>query len=666
MKSLIIVKKIKDLLDYGVGFTDQIGLKKEVQITNFFFMGVCNFLIFIASFNLISDDVSLSISGYVHLFIIILVHIIFRVVKNIKLYSFMLSTVLTIMLCETLVLGGHYGAGLIAVGVNIIAVMNISGLRNGSILAAFLILFEIFIMVFNDRFGWIYTYPEPYKEIYLRFLITHIGIFAFTYYSIKKQNDLYSMLNKEKDERKQLFLNIVHDLKTPLTIIHNNIDRGINENGSKESKELLKSNIRKMERNVLNILDINRIEKGYYQIDSDAVINVSKITTEICALFEEYIDNRNLSIKTVIEEDLHAGIDDTSYVEIVNNLLDNAIKYTGAGGTIKVILQKISGKVSLTVSDTGIGIPENEIDDVFNSYYQGNKGLGNYYGLGIGLSLTKKLCEAYSGEISLLSKINSGTSVTVLFPVYKVRRSLKTGLNKYYPFIRTQEKLYIKMFDEAKKSILVIEDNTEILNLLINSLSEDYNILTAGNGQEGLSKIYKYNNMDLIITDIMMPEMDGIEFVKQLRKKEKDLITPVVFLTAKSLEEDVKKCLSLGAIDFISKPFCIDELKLKINSILSVWENRQKYLISNITSKINNLIDNSAQFPSGNARISRLRDFGITKKEEEIIKDISNGLSNKEIASKHGIAFNTVRTHIYRIYRKCNVSNSVGLVKLFS
>lgn len=655
---------IKAIIDYGTNFSNSNIVKSQVQKANFFYFAYSLFLLFTIIHNALNNEISLVIIELRDFIILLCNHLLFRIFKKPKLYLNTLASIFAFMLCESLIFGGYYGAGLIGVGILIITVMNISGIHYGSFLSFIVLLIDIFVCLFNNKIDWVYQYPESFSLLYHRFLAAHVGIFVFTYIIIKKQNELLIQVNKDKEQRKELFLNIVHDLKTPLTIINNKIDKIIDDNTDTKSKKTLKSSVLKMEKNILNILNHNSLEKGQY-IKGNSIINISELTNELCLMHKDFAETRDIIFETDIEKNIHVKIDEYSYTEILGNLIDNAIKYTNSGGEVSVFLKSNINEVSLIIQDTGIGIDKAEKERIFEAYYQVNKGNNSSYGSGIGLSIVQKLCELFCVNLEVESYEKLGTKFLVTFKKENydlaVPNKYKT---KYKYFSYPSVKNSLRNFDKSR-TLLIVEDNLEIREILIDSFSNEYNILPAVNGREALNWYNKNYNIDLIITDIMMPVMDGIDFVKQLRKNQTELVTPIIILTAKSGHKNANELLKLGAIDYIRKPFSINELKLKVDSIVKLKENKKNTVIRSIVDNLNSIIDVPENSIGNRISNSKLRELSITKKEEAIIQDLAKGYTHKEIASNHEISLNTVRTHVQRIYKKCEVNNSVNLIKIF-
>lgn len=673
-----MIDKLKEILfkqiNIGIAWTGEITVKKNIQKINSISYGIIISLIILNIINLINNEYRIVYLALYPISILIINHVVFRVSKNIKLYFGLFTAFQGLITIFYLFNGAFYGASLIMVSLMILSIMHTSSIKSGAIWAIAILSSEAFVFIFHKKIDWIYIYPEDLERLFIRFLIIQTSIFLITYYSIKKQKELYQQVQNEKDMRNRLFVNIVHDLKTPLTIIKNSIDMCLYKENNQEAKDSIKTNISMMEKDVLNILNLERLEKGLVKQDKYIYTNVSILTFNICDAFKSYAKAKNIEIINKVTANIYIKIDKASYTDILNNLLENAVKYSNSGGVITVLLTQNESVVLLTVKDRGIGISNDNIDNIFNSYYQVNSSNDSYYGLGIGLAITRERCEIWNGRISVESNQGEGSIFSVTFPTVK-----KSDLSSYsIKSESTSIDLNLRDFSEPElidfnkdlQTILIVEDNIDIRRLLINNFKYTYNLLIAKNGKEALDICSGDTKIDLIITDIMMPVMNGKEFILQLRKEEGSLFTPIIVLTAKTGFDDILEHLSLGALDYINKPFSIDVLTIKVESILNIFKNRQNSFAESIGSNLMSYLSDKSNLSVNRKRTEtlnyeKLSIHSITNKELCIIERISEGLSYKEIAFKEGISVNTVKTHIYRIYKKCDVNSYATLLKLF-
>lgn len=662
-----VTEFIKKQLNIGITENSSRVEIKYIQKTNFYSYMVFLFFLFILGRNLIENDIGLALTALVDLIIILANYVIFRIFKKVKLYVFLFSLFISIQVVAVLIDGGYKGSGLIAVGIYILAFMNLLGLKWGTIFTSVVFVTELLILKYCDTIPWLFDYKAEFGLLTIRYIASQVGIYIFSFYNLKSERELYKELNDEKETRKQLFLNIVHDLKTPLTIIHNNVNRCEKEHEKSEPIGVLKSNIAKMEKNIHNILNIEKLERGYPIALTESVSDLSRITEDSCELYKSYASSGKLRIMSKIDKDVFGSIDETSYIQILNNLVENAIKYSKDEGLVYISLFRVVDRVCLTVKDTGIGISIQEQGKIFNSYYQSHKGYSSYYGLGIGLALTKEICEAYKGEISVESTLGEGSRFTVFLPAAEKPSEPGNSIRINNSYISSiSETIPETEYNPELKTIMIVEDNPAIHELLINGFSKTYNVISASNGVEGLMQLQSAVPVDLIITDIMMPEMDGKDFLINLRNNENNKKIPVIFLTAKAGKEDVVEFLSLGAVDYVCKPFDFHELSTKVDSILSVYSHMQFSLVNSMNNCINEYFSDRKGAVKTKVNIkSEFSDFGISPKERQIITELSKGLSHKEIAYNQGISVNTVKSHIQRIYKKCKVQNSTSLLKIF-
>lgn len=653
-----------------INYIKDVGIQKLVAIlVNIYF---CSYFIYFTIFACSKYDISLIISGLVILIIFTLLLLIFGRTKNTRTYTFTFSLLLTIGICAGLVLGGYHGSTFLEVIISIICIMCITDIPTGSFFVSIIIIAELIVFKYHNVVPWITEYHPELSNLFNRFLAVQLTTYVLTSTAHLLVTSLYTKLLKEKETKKQLFINIVHDIKTPLTIIHNYIDQITDNKIDPSSVKLLKSNIFKLEKDIINILDTDKIEKGsFIPNDKNIISNISSITTDIYNIFKPYALSKNINLTGIIEDNIHSRIDQSSYTQILNNLLENAIKFTHSGGEINLLLTCNSCTAYLSVKDTGIGISDSDQNKIFNSYYQGYKGTESSYGLGLGLCLAKELCEGFNGKISVSSRVEEGSSFLVSLPTCSGKGATKPKTtSSHYCSLTPPPSL--NKYNEDLRTLLIIEDNNDIRNLLINSLNNEYNILVSSDGSNALNICNCKSNIDLIISDILMPNMDGYEFINKLKENnDNELLIPVIFISAMSRDEEIIKCLNLGAVDFISKPFSVVELKAKIESILMINNNKQNKIFNNFRNNLQDYLidlDNSKSSKKGDMVIdyAKLRQFSITKKEEQIISEIFKGYSHKKIGENLNISTSTVNTHIHRIYKKCDVNNYVNLIKLFS
>jgi len=322
------------------------------------------------------------------------------------------------------------------------------------------------------------------------------------------------------------------------------------------------------------VLDLSRLEGGKWEL-SKKPKEILPLLNRIVLAFESLIVKKNLRLEYEASalNGLVMDVDEDKFEKVMNNLIYNAIKFNYEGGSIKVMAARTDRMMVVEVTDSGIGIPEADLPHIFDRFYQSaSTDQLNSHGIGIGLALVREFAELHGGDVSVTSRLNEGSSFTVQFPI----ASSSNGHAE--PPEETIEEPEVS-FDKfsRKPSVLVVEDNDEMRFYLKEILGEYAIIAETRHGREGL-KWLKSNEPDLIISDVMMPEMDGYEFLSQLKMHDAYRGIPVVMLTARASEEDLLHGLSLGVDDYIIKPFNAKELKIRIHNLLTNQEIRKEWI----------------------------------------------------------------------------------------
>lgn len=420
---------------------------------------------------------------------------------------------------------------------------------------------------------------------------------------IIQQRDKLVELNKEIESinqtRLRFFTNISHEFRTPLTLIISPVERILKEMHLPGlAHELLNSvqrNARRLSLLIDQLLMFRKIETG------NLTVRVAKgdfktFVTDIFHAFDVLAQQRSIAYNLKVNLDETARWFDAEKTEnILYNLLSNAFKFTPSGGSVEVIVeeQKLVKQgteipsLCIKVVDTGIGIDASQADKIFNRFYRTSNGSA-IKGTGIGLSLTRELVEALHGTIAFSKNRLQGSCFTVTIPC---RREDFYGAEiNDFPAFDTSEldnKVQV-VFDhlvddepfltdehQSKNEeplVLIVEDNKELALFISNTLSGNYRVITAPNGKVGY-ELARKQSPDLIISDVMMPVMDGIEMCRQIKNNLYTSHIPVILLSAKALIEDQLAGFQTGADDYISKPFNLDLLRAKVHNII---ESRRK------------------------------------------------------------------------------------------
>lgn len=389
---------------------------------------------------------------------------------------------------------------------------------------------------------------------------------------------------KELQEVKtRFFINISHELRTPLTLIvaplQDLLDK-VTDKWVRSQLEYMKRNTDRLLHLVNQLMDYRRAEKGVFELRVKC-INVGQIVEKNFRYYEPLARKKHIDYNLRSELGGRQVWCDASYIELIlNNLLSNAFKYTNDGQSIFVNLKAAGDDLLLQVQDTGVGIPVNKQAKIFERFYQVES---EHIGSGIGLSLVQKLVELHHGRIEVDSAVGKGSCFSVYLPLSReayAEEELSGGTQQEEPVYSTNARdMYIVDTEEAlepaesdvdtdrKETILVVEDNDEIRHYMSRGLERFFVVREVENGEEAV-ELLKTEEISLILTDVMMPVMDGIQLCKYVKQNLKTCHIPVIILSAKAEVKDQLDGLQVGADDYIAKPFSLSVVVMKIKNIL--------------------------------------------------------------------------------------------------
>lgn len=474
-------------------------------------------------------------------------------------------------------------------------------------------------------------------------------------------------LEKINEQKTNTFVNLAHETKTPLTLIKNYLEEYINTKGGSEELAIVKRSIDKLSNDIMNLFDLERFNKGLAVYNHDLISNFSEIIKDSLVLFKQYSNKKGIELKENVEENVFVKADPVAINRIVNNLIENAIKFS-SDGMIKVCLKSEGDKIVFSVKDYGAGIPPEQHKKIFEPYYQITRHKKNIEGMGLGLPIVKRVVETLNGEIRIHSNPTEykGTLAAVVMDKHTLSEYDIIAANPIHNnnTIAAAENLNSAeiAFDENKETILIVEDNISMINYLLRKLRCKYNVYGALNGNEAMKKIKNLKvKPDLIISDIMMDKLDGFSLAKILSDTSAYNHIPIMFLSAKSAQIDRLQGLKLGAIDFIQKPFSIRELTQKIESVLSNRNRQWKALLR--TKLHTGDAYNDFGFADATDKFDQnCQLYGLTQREKEIAKLLREGCKYKEIGDKLFIAEKTVTKHVQNVFEKLQVSNRIELI----
>lgn len=425
--------------------------------------------------------------------------------------------------------------------------------------------------------------------LYVLFILLVIFIAAYILFTIFRLKHKVAVEQEISDIKLRFFTNISHELRTPLTLIAGPVEQvlqhGKLDNEEREQLILVERNTNRMLRLVNQILDFRKIQNKKMKMRVQQ-IDLIPFIRHIMESFNNLADEHQIDFEMITHLSfLKIWADADKLEKILFNLLSNAFKYTPQGRQIKVIVQEEENDVTFAVEDQGIGIAENKQKSLFVRFENlMDKNLFNQASTGIGLSLAKELIDMHHGKIEIYSKPGEGSRFTVklhkgkehfdetvefILSDYVVTDIDPTYMNNQLSFLAENEK---ESLDNEKETILIVEDNQELRFFIRTIFSQYFNVIEAENGIIGLDKSKSYMP-DIIISDVMMPEKDGIEMVRELREEMATSHIPIVMLTAKSTIESKIEGMKLGADDYITKPFSAAYLKARIFNLL---EQRKK------------------------------------------------------------------------------------------
>src|SRR5574344_2225202 len=420
----------------------------------------------------------------------------------------------------------------------------------------------------------------------------------------EKERQQVRMARMEKAKIEELnhnklrfFTNITQDLLTPLTIISaavDDLERPATNDDSKENISVIKNNIARLMRLLQQILAFRKAETGNLHLN---VMEGS--LTDFCRNEVESIlplmKSRHLKLSiTCHPEHIRGYFDVDALDKIIYNLLSNAAKYCKANGNVEMNVTYDNGHIVISVRDHGEGMSKEQLKNLFTRFYEGEHRRFNTFGTGIGLSLTRDLVQLHKGEIHVDSTVGMGTPFIVDIPIARNFYSDTEVMEQNVTEIEMENEIALKDRkgtidsenttmvntennvpdtiseddDRELPRILIVEDNEELMNLMKRLLNQNYRVISAENGVAALKAIRDNEEVDLIISDIMMPEMDGIELTKRLKSNIETSHIPIILLTAKLADEDRTEAYNVGADAYITKPFNMDVLEARIRNLL--------------------------------------------------------------------------------------------------
>lgn len=517
--------------------------------------------------------------------------------------------------------------------------------------------------------------PPWYSSIYARIIyviliggaIGALYLFLKRKYKLRKIAVARQLAEKYKEEmyesKLRFFTNITHEFCTPLSLIYGPCIRIIESKEASPSirkyANLIKSNTERLNGLIQEIIDFRRMETGN-KICVIKQLPIGTIIKEMIDSFADVAERNNIKLEVKLDPQLLWNSDESCFVKIAGNLLSNAFKYTPSGGIVQVKTDIIDNKLIFSVYNTGKGIPKKDISNIFNRYtILDNIAENSMNELsarnGLGLAIAYSMAELLKGNIEVESVENDYTYFTVTLPYLKVDSDKKEdGEMKKTP---PEHIAPVNGFTENNElaclsplpSILVIDDNKDILWMIKDIFKDEYTVLTAENAEEGM-KVLKEYSPHLVITDIMMPGIDGITLTRQIKKNRHLMHIPIIILSAKNDNNDKVAGVNSGADIYITKPFDINYLKTVVTKLLEKSKTLETYYSTSASA---------FEFVSG-----QLVDREDKELMEKAMRIIAENIGNNEFTPKDlALGLQISIRNLYRKFELLNLSPPKNFIK---
>ncbi|MEO7982563.1 MAG: ATP-binding protein, partial [Bacteroidota bacterium] len=443
-------------------------------------------------------------------------------------------------------------------------------------------------------------FPNPWAIAQIGMMIILFFGLAYRYkQSVKQKAEATKVLEMDAI-KSRFFANISHEFRTPLTLMLGPLkqleENTIEPGQQKKYISMMRRNGDRLLQLINQLLDLSKLESGKMELKT-ANTDLTGLLKAIASSFDSLAEQNQINYHVHFPEENIIGYADRDKLEkIVVNLLSNAFHFTAANGTVSFSVEKDEKRLRFTVQDNGVGMPKEQLDKIFDRFHQvaGTEG-----GTGIGLSLAKELLQLHKGQISVQSETGKGSSFRVSIPIAAEFYSA-TEMNAHSPVMvngitsHNNELILLTDTEEAITDtslplVLITEDNTDLQQYISDTLRSQFQVQVAGNGKIGLQKAIEFIP-DCIISDVMMPEMDGIELCKRLKQEPATSHIPVILLTAKAGSGSRIEGLQTGADDYLIKPFDGTELIVRIQNLIEqrkqLRERYSKQVISILPEEI--------------------------------------------------------------------------------
>lgn len=570
-------------------------------------------IFWVTGYYLLGKPVSAAIPGGYAVFSMASVLVFFKT----KHYGFFRFSQLLLILCLPFLLQASLGGFRAGSAVQMWAMLAPVGalmFQSTRAAAYWFAVFVLLTLVSGIADGYLSTHIAPLPDtaivafFVLNFICAFFLIYVCVHYFVVENRRILAIVREQTNRlmemdqiKNRFFANLSHEFRTPLALTIGPLEDAINgqfgpvNNRLRKQLQVMQRNSHRLLRLINQLLDISKIEAGEMTLRS-RVHDLRALSMDISRAFTPYAERKQITFATELgETPLCLAFDHAKMEQILNNLLSNAVKFTPDGGKVKLILEEIrdSGRVGicLRVRDSGPGIPPHAIDKVFNRFYQVDGSSTRVHeGTGIGLALVKELVELHGGTITVTSEPGFGSEFRAFIPgevdhtepeAEEARADRKAaaielaGLEDGGAASGPNNEVLA-----GAPTVLVVDDNRDIRDYLTSCLTPEFRVIQAGDGAEGLSQA-QLHRPDLIVSDIMMPGVDGYQLCRAIRQDPQLSHTPVIFLTAKASEEMKLEGLQIGADDYLAKPFSGRELLARSRNLITLRRQEKELKLLN-------------------------------------------------------------------------------------
>lgn len=430
---------------------------------------------------------------------------------------------------------------------------------------------------------WYGLYPTRTESVFTIPTLYVVVFFMFSYFKNENTKNEHALederkqiekdknkIEQQSNELKQLnefqthfFINITHELRTPLTLIKGNVfgaKKAKSLNETQEKLDRILTNSTKIENLINDIIDVSKAETNTLTLNWE-LYGINQIIQKQYLAFKPLFEEKEIDFEYhVPEKNIYVDLDKLYFERVIGNVLVNAIKYTPKGGNVKISITETNNELSINIKDNGIGIALGEEEKIFNRFYQVNNDINSANGSGIGLAFCKEVVQLLKGNIKASQNNDKGTTFSITLPKAVKNNDVEIPLTNI-------------VIDLQKPTVLLVDDNVEMREYLSSVLTE-YNIIEANNGVEAL-EVLKDNKIDALVTDYMMPKMNGYELIEHV--KEKQYSFPILVITARADVKSKLNILALGIDDYLTKPFIEEELVYRLQNSLANAKSRTTF-----------------------------------------------------------------------------------------